>query len=53
MAEKRRPAKKRKMTKAEQAERFKRTAREVEADESGQTFDEAFKKIVPEKRRPK
>jgi len=39
------PVVKKKMTKAEQAER------EVEADESGRAVDEAFGKIVPEKRR--
>jgi hypothetical protein len=35
-----------------QAERFKRAAREHEADESGETFERAFKKIVPPKRPP-
>lgn len=30
-----------------QAERFKRAAREHEADETGAEFDRAFKKIVP------
>jgi hypothetical protein len=33
-----------------QAERFKRTAREHEADESGEAFERAFKKIVPPKK---
>ena len=30
----------------EQSERFKQTARELGADESGKTFDEAFDKFV-------
>lgn len=44
---KRKPPPKRKMTKAEQSERFKETARNLDADESGEAFDRAFKRIVP------
>jgi hypothetical protein len=32
-----------------QIQRFKDTARELGADESGETFERAFKKIVPPK----
>ena len=52
MAEKRRPAKKKKMTKAEQSERFKETARELEADETGESFERALSRVVPAKHRP-
>lgn len=31
----------------EQSERFKETAREIGADESGKEFERAFKKLVP------
>lgn len=34
-----------------QHERFKETAREHEADESGKAFESAFKKIVPPRRK--
>jgi hypothetical protein len=37
----------RKMTKAEQSERFKETARELGADESGEAFDNAIEQILP------
>jgi hypothetical protein len=49
MAEKpkRKPPPKRKMTKAEQSERFKETARRLGADESGEAFERAFKRIAP------
>ena len=50
MAEKRKPTKKKKMTKQEQAERFKQTARDIEADQSGEAFEKAFRKLVPVKR---
>jgi hypothetical protein len=33
----------------EQSKRFVETAREIEADESGETFRRAFEKIVPPK----
>jgi hypothetical protein len=33
----------------EQSKRFIETAREVEADESAEAFDKAFKKIAPRK----
>jgi hypothetical protein len=46
----------RKMTKAEQSERFKETARKLGADESGAAFERALGKIVSprliSKRRP-
>lgn len=32
-----------------QSERFKEKAREIEADETGEVFEEAFKKIAPPK----
>jgi hypothetical protein len=35
-----------KLTDKEQSERFKQTARELGADESGAEFDRAFKKIA-------
>lgn len=35
--------------KKEQSRRFKEAARELGADESGETFERAFKKIVPAK----
>jgi hypothetical protein len=49
MAEKQKPKPTRKMTRAEQSERFKETARKLGADESGEAFERAFKKIVPPK----
>jgi hypothetical protein len=33
-----------------QSTRFKRTAREVEADESGEMFEKAFRTAVPSKK---
>jgi hypothetical protein len=39
------------MTKAEQSERFKETAREVGVDESGRGFEEAFRAIMQKKRK--
>lgn len=36
-----------------QAERFAETAREHDADESGERFERAFGKIVPPKKPPK
>ena len=41
-----------KLAKAEQSRRFEEAAREAGADESGETFERAFGKIVPPKRRP-
>lgn len=32
-----------------QAERFKETARQLGVDETGKTFEEAFRKLVPPK----
>jgi hypothetical protein len=51
MAEKpkRKPKPPPKMTKAEQSERFKETARKLGVDESGEAFRHAFDKIVPPK----
>lgn len=44
-------------TDAEQSERFKQIARELGADESGKSFDKAFKKIIttaqPAKKAPR
>ena len=40
----------RKMTQAEQSERFIRTARELGVDETGKEFERLFKKIAPQKR---
>lgn len=55
MAEKPKPQPKRKpqrkMTKAEQSERFTETARKLGADESGEAFERAIDTIVPPKRR--
>jgi hypothetical protein len=50
MAEKPKRKPKRKMTKAEQSERFKETARNLGSDESGEAFERALEKIVPPKR---
>ena len=35
------------LTNKKQSERFIETAREVEADESGKTFEAVFRKIAP------
>jgi hypothetical protein len=43
------PAKKQSLTDAERAKRLRETAREVEADATGEEFDRAFKKIIPAK----
>ena len=40
-------------TDKKQFERFKETARTLGVDESGETFERAFDKIVPPKRRAK
>ena len=40
------PAKPKKMTAKEQSARFIQTARELDADESGNSFEKAFQKIV-------
>jgi hypothetical protein len=53
MAEKPKGKPRRKMTKAEQFERFKETARRHGVDESGETFERAFHKIVPPRWRSK
>jgi hypothetical protein len=42
---KKKPAKP-KLTDKEQSERFKATARELGADESGKSFDDTFREIV-------
>ena len=36
----------------EQSKRFVETARELEADETGEAFQRAFEKIVPTRSRP-
>jgi hypothetical protein len=55
MAEKPKPPPKRKpgrkMTKAEQSERFKETARKLGADETGEAFERALRTVAPPKRR--
>jgi hypothetical protein len=47
--QKRKPTPKptKKMSQAEQSERFKKTARELGVDESGEAFERAFKRIAP------
>ncbi len=47
-AEKPKPKPKKKPDK-DQAERFKETARQLGVDESGEAFEQAFKKVVPPK----
>ena len=37
-------------TDKKQSERFKQTARELGADESGATFERTFAKLVPQRR---
>jgi hypothetical protein len=44
------PKKKPGLSEKEQSKRFKETAREVGADESGNAFERAFKKLVPPKK---
>jgi hypothetical protein len=39
-----------KLSDKEQSERFKEAARKAEADESGEEFERAFRKIVPPRR---
>jgi hypothetical protein len=51
-APKPKPKPPRKMTKAEQAERFKETARTLGADESGEAFERTLRKIVPPHKHP-
>jgi hypothetical protein len=43
------PAKKHTLTDEERARRLQETAREIEADETGEAFERAFRKIVPPK----
>jgi len=52
--QKRKPTPKptKKMTQAEQSERFKETARELGVDESGEAFERALRRIVPAKTTP-
>lgn len=38
------------LSQKEQSERFKQTARELEADETGAAFDRAIRQLLPEKR---
>jgi hypothetical protein len=42
------PKPKPKKTDKKQSERFKETARKLGVDESGETFERAFRKIVPQ-----
>ena len=51
--DKKQKEKKKKMTAKEQSARFITTARELEADESGKSFEMVFEKIVPAQVRPK
>ena len=44
------PRQKHQITEAERSRRFTETARELEADETGESFERAFKKIVPPKK---
>jgi hypothetical protein len=44
------PKKQLELSDKEQSERFKETAREIGADESGKEFERAFKKLVPVKK---
>jgi hypothetical protein len=56
MTGKQKPAPKRKNPKQddpEQSKRFVETARQIEADETGEAFRRAFEKIVPVKPVPK
>jgi hypothetical protein len=46
-------AKPKKMTKKEQSERFKQTARKLGANDSVEDFEVNFRKLVPPRRRPK
>lgn len=39
-----------KVKKSEQSQRFKEAARALGADESGEEFERAFKKIIPPKK---
>lgn len=41
------------LTDKEQSDRFKEAARIAGADETGDTFERAFRKLVPPKPRPK
>jgi hypothetical protein len=52
--QKRKPTPKltKKMTQAEQSERFKETARQLGVDESGEAFEKAFNTIVSQRRHP-
>jgi hypothetical protein len=53
MASKPDSPKKPKLTDKVQSERFKNFAREVGADESGDTFDRVIKQLLPPKKRSK
>jgi hypothetical protein len=44
------PKKKPKLSNKAQIERFKETARELGADETGKAFEDAFARIVPSRR---
>jgi hypothetical protein len=53
MAEKQKPKPTRKMTQAEQSERFKETARKIGMSENREDFERAFRKIVVPRRATK
>jgi len=40
-----------KLSQKEQSERFKQIARELEADESGEAFEKAMRKVLPNRKR--
>jgi hypothetical protein len=48
--EKEKPKNKPQMTDKAQSERFRKTALELECNESEETFVKAFRKIIPQKR---
>ncbi len=51
MAKAEKPKPKKKPDK-DQVERFKETARRLGVDETGLSFEQAFSKVVPERRKP-
>ena len=53
MAEKPKQKPQRKMTKTEQSERFKETARKVGMSEDPEDFERAFRKVVSHRREAK
>ena len=45
------PKKKRRDTQEKQSQRFVETARKLESDESGKSFEKTFQAILPKKKR--